>query len=154
MTTALYDKRTKTFGADTQNTTSDDVITRVHKIVKLKNGWYFIGAGHTYTIDQARLWAEKKFRLSEEPAWDLFLTDQKEYGFSCIAVDPKTNIVWYIDNELAPEKLLDEVVGVGSGASWGIAALLAGAPMRKALEIAADHDPYSSAPFEVLELNG
>ena len=154
MTTALYDRRTRTLGADTQNTTSDNQITRVQKIVKMKNGWYFMGAGHSYTIDQARLWAEKKFALSQEPDWALFQMDPKEYDFSILAIDPKTNTVWHLDSELAPNKLLDLVVGIGSGAGHGVGALLGGASMKKALEIAADHDPYTSAPFEVVELDG
>jgi hypothetical protein len=154
MTTALYDKRTHTLGADTQNTTSDNAITHVQKIVLMKNGWYFVGAGHSYTIDQARLWAEKKFALKEEPAWDLFLAEPDKYEFSALAIDPSTDEVWYLDGELAPIVILDLVVGIGSGSSYGVGALLAGATMEKALVIAADHDPFTSAPFEVLKIDG
>jgi hypothetical protein len=41
----------------------------------------------------------------------------------------------------------DGIYGVGSGSSLGMGALKAGATMLKALEIAADKDPYTSGPF-------
>ena len=41
--------------------------------------------------------------------------------------------------------------GVGSGSSLAIGALEAGASVEYALEIAARHDPYTAAPFLLLE---
>lgn len=154
MTTALYDRRTRTLGADTQDTTSDGSILRVHKIWQLKNGWYFLGSGHMHSIVVARQWAERKWDEDWEPTWELFLTDPTEYGFACLVIDPKRDIVWFIDNELSPDEIMDEVAGVGTGAAWGVAALESGATMMEALERAAKHDPNSSAPFEVIELDG
>jgi hypothetical protein len=37
--------------------------------------------------------------------------------------------------------------GVGSGSSYGIGALSAGASLAKALKISSDNDAYTSAPF-------
>ena len=39
------------------------------------------------------------------------------------------------------------IYGVGSGSSLAIGALKAGATLEKALEIAAEIDPYTAAPF-------
>lgn len=41
--------------------------------------------------------------------------------------------------------------GVGSGSSFALGALAAGASVEKALEIAADFDPYSAHPFAFIE---
>lgn len=153
MTTALYDRRTRTLGADTQNTTSDgSTIVRVSKIEKLKNGWYFLGSGHLYTIDESRMWAEKKWSPDHMPTFELFLGDTEEYGFACLAIDPKTNDVWYIDNELTPIKVMDDVIGVGSGSSWAVAQVEAGKPMIEALRYAASKDSGTSGPFEVIQI--
>lgn len=43
------------------------------------------------------------------------------------------------------------IYGIGSGSSLGIGALKAGASMKKALEIAANKDPYTAPPFTYYE---
>jgi ATP-dependent protease HslVU (ClpYQ) peptidase subunit len=45
----------------------------------------------------------------------------------------------------------DGIYGIGSGSSLAIGALKAGASIKKALEIAADKDPYTAAPFIYFE---
>ena len=45
----------------------------------------------------------------------------------------------------------DGIYGIGSGSSLGIGALKAGVSMKKALEIAANKDPYTAAPFTYYE---
>lgn len=154
MTTCLFDRRTKTIGADTQNTTPDGSIVRVQKVEKLSNGWYFLGSGHCYTIGLARAWAIDSFQPALAPDWSIFLEDPDEYGFCCIAIEPKTWKVWMLDNEMVPNLLLDEYVGCGSGAAYALGAMDKGATVAEALEIAAARDPSTSAPFEVKHLDG
>ena len=43
------------------------------------------------------------------------------------------------------------IYGIGSGASLGIGALKSGKSIRRALEIAAESDPYTAAPFLIME---
>ena len=43
------------------------------------------------------------------------------------------------------------IYGIGSGASLGIGALKSGKSIRRALEIAAENDPYTAAPFLIME---
>ena len=45
----------------------------------------------------------------------------------------------------------DGIYGIGSGSSLAIGALKAGASMKKALEIAANKDPYTAPPFMYYE---
>lgn len=154
MTTCIFDRRTKTIGADTQNTTPDGSIVRTRKVEKLTNGWYFLGSGHCYTIGLVRAWACTGFRAIDTPDWSTFLEDTDEYGFCCIAIDPKTWTVYMVDNEMVPNTLLDEYVGCGSGAAYALGAMDHGATVAEALEIAAQRDPSTSAPFEVKQLDG
>ena len=46
---------------------------------------------------------------------------------------------------------IDGIYGIGSGSSIAIGALKAGASIKKALEIAADKDPYTGGPFYFYE---
>lgn len=154
MTTCLFDRRTKTIGADTQNTTPDGSIVRTRKVEQLTNGWYFLGSGHCYTIGLVRAWASASFLASKTPDWSTFLEDPDEYGFTCIAVDPKTWTVYMVDNEMVPNVLLDDYVGCGSGAAFALGAMDKGATIEEALRIAANRDPSTSAPFEVKQLDG
>jgi ATP-dependent protease HslVU (ClpYQ) peptidase subunit len=43
------------------------------------------------------------------------------------------------------------IYGIGSGASFAVGALKAGATIEKALEIAAEIDPYTASPFHYYE---
>jgi hypothetical protein len=150
MTCCVFNRTTKEIGADTQNTTDGSTITRVRKIEILPNGWWFLGSGHAFTIAQCRKWASASFDPEETPDWDLYLEDTDEFAFGCLAIDPITWKVRLLDGELVPTELTDGVVGVGSGSAWAIAALEAGATMTRALEIAGEHDAFTSAPYEVM----
>lgn len=151
MTTILLNRNTKEIGADTQNTKSDYSITRVCKIERLSNGWYFLGSGHNAGISLARGWAASGF-VDEPPDWSNYLEHADDWAFDCIAIDPVSLDVYLIDDELVPYKTPDRVIGVGSGAAYGIGALLAGSTMLEALRISAERDAYTSAPFEVITL--
>lgn len=153
MTTCIYDRQSRIIGADTQNTTPSGGIVRVGKIEFLEPiGYYFLGSGHCYTIGQCRLWAESGFAADRAPDWDILLSDPDEYGFSCVVIDPLTNRVWLIDDEMVPNLVTDRFVAVGSGADCALGALDAGATVQQALEIAAARDPNTSGPFHVREI--
>lgn len=151
MTTCLFDRRTMEVGADTQNTTPGGAIVRCHKIEKLKNGWWFLGSGHNYGIGLARTWAETSWDVKKTPDWTWIMEDD-DYGMECLVIDVINNKVWLLDSELVPILLSDPVCGVGSGAGFALGAMDAGADMQTALTIAADRDPSTSAPFEVIKI--
>lgn len=152
MTTAVYDRRTKTLAADTQNTTPDGAIIRVGKIEQLDNGCWFLGSGHCYTISLCRQWAASDFK--DTPDWSVFLDNQDDMGFACIVISKDGKKVWYLDDEMTVNEVMDEVVAVGSGAAYALGALDAGAPITKAMEIAAARDPNTSAPFHYKDIAG
>jgi len=59
--------------------------------------------------------------------------------------------VFDISDDFAICRDADGIYGIGSGSSLGIGALKSGATVRKALRIAAEKDPYTAAPFLILE---
>lgn len=151
MTTIVYDRRTRTIAADTQNTAKDGTIFRTHKIERLKNGW-FLGSGHCLTIGQCRRWAEKNFAESARPDFGVFLSDIDEYGFSCLWVSEDGSRVVLVDDEMEPIELQDNYMGVGSGASYAIGAMDAGATAEQAVAIACKRDGNSSEPVTLVRI--
>lgn len=152
MTTIVYDRRTKTIGADTQNTSSADEIYRSTKIEKLSNGGYFLGSGHSYGIGLAKRWANDGFKEAKRPDFSIFLSDTDMYGFTCLWVHPNGEEVWRVDDEMTPIFITDEYTAIGSGGAYALGALDAGATVVEALRIAAARDPSTSAPFEILKI--
>lgn len=153
MTTAVYNRKTREVGADTQNTAGGANVSRVKtKIEVLANGLVFLGSGHSLTIGQCRQWAAKGLATKDTPDWETYLSDPTEYGFECLVIDPKTWKVWLIDAEMVPIEIEDDFYGVGSGAAYAIGALMAGASMRKALKIAGERDAFTSGPYEVKQI--
>lgn len=147
MTTIVYDKRCKLIAADTQNTDRSGAVYRTNKIERLKDGRYFLGSGHCFTIGQIRRWAEEKFAEKHRPDFGVFLSDVDEYGFSCLVISADGKTVQLIDDEMEPIVVEDSYVAVGAGAAFAIGALDAGATAEQALEIACNRDCATSAPI-------
>jgi hypothetical protein len=152
MTTCLYDRRTKTIVADTQNTDASGYIYRTNKIERLKNGSYFLGSGHCFTIGQCRIWAENDFAETSRPDFGVFLSDTDEYGFCCLVISPDGKEVTLVDNEMQPSTVKDKYISVGSGASYAIGAMDAGADPIQAVKIACKRDGSTSEPIDVVEI--
>lgn len=149
MTTAAYDRRNRTIVADTQNTDKSGAIYRVNKIERLKDGSYFLGSGHCLTIGLTRRWAEKQFAETDRPEYGPIFEDADEFGFSCLWISKDGSKVVLIDDEMEPTELMDDYVAVGSGASYVIGAMDAGADVIKAVGIACARDGSTSAPVNV-----
>lgn len=152
MTTIVYDRRTMTIGADTQNTSSASEIYRSKKIEVLKNKAYFLGSGHSYGIGLAKQWAEAGFDEKKRPDFTVFLEDPDTYSFACLVVHHTGKYVWRIDDEMTPILIYDEYTGVGSGAAYALGALDAGATVQEALGIAEKRDPSTSGPFDFVTI--
>ena len=152
MTTCLYDRRTKTVVADTQNTDRSGAIYRTHKIERLKDGRVFLGSGHCNTIGQMRRWAEKNFAETHRPDFGVLLSDLDEYGSSCLIISKDGEEVLLVDDEMEPLEVNDDYIAIGSGASFAIGAMDAGAEAQAAVAIAAQRDPSTSGPFDVIRI--
>lgn len=148
MTTIVYDRRTKTMAADSQNTDACGVTYKVSKIEHIGGGFMFGGSGHLRTITMARDWAKTGWEGSKEPDWSYYLEDPDDRSFTCILIDPTGTRVWIIDDELTPFEPLDDFFAVGAGAQYALGALHAGADAVRAVEIACKLDTNSFEPVD------
>lgn len=79
--------------------------------------------------------------------WDEDKDDEGSFAF-LIALGGQ---IFDISDDFAICLDIDGIYGIGSGSSLAIGALKAGASMKKALEIAANKDPYTAPPFMYYE---
>ena len=152
MTAIVYYRRNKIIVADSQNTDRGGVMFRTNKIEKLKDGRYFMGAGNCYTIGITKRWADTGFDEDERPEYGAIFHDPDEYTFSCIVVSKDGNTVILVDDEMQPMEVTDDYVAIGSGATYCLGALDAGADAYRAIEIACDRDGSVSRPIHQKKL--
>lgn len=173
MTTVIAVKTDKgvTFAADTQVTGEGGDIYRVIKIRKNRD-FIISGCGDSAPLDIAlHLWkpplctAEDKKDLFHfmvvkviPSLKKIFKDHDYEYDSSPEAKQDGFTLILAIHGEIfVIEKEFDvsmpqfDVAGVGSGSQYATGAIRAGATMEQALEIAAESDANSSAPFTILE---
>lgn len=148
MTTIVYDKRCKTVAADSKNTDDSGAKWLCNKIEVLADGSVFLGSGHLCTIAQCKNWARHGFDEEYRPDFSFYLEDTAERGFSCLHISKDGKKVILIDGELNPLEVLDPYMGVGSGASYALGAMDAGASVVEAVEIACNRDGNSCLPIQ------
>ena len=159
-----------TMGADAQVTDGSRPFKHLsmEKITK-NNGWLIAGSGDSTPCDILQLifippvpgikerenlykFMVTKFvpamrECLEENGWKEEKED-KDTGFNMLfAFDGE---VFDIGNDFSVLLNSDGIYGVGSGSPIAIGALYAGASVEKALEIAANNDIYTSAPFQII----
>ena len=152
MTTIIYDRRERVIVADSQNTDRSGATWKTNKIEQLKNGWIFLGSGHCLPILLTRLWAEVGFQEEHRPDYSTVLEDLDEYDFSCLCIDPTGQTVYLVDGEVAPTKVFDEYVAIGSGGAYALGAMDSGASALEAMDIAIGRDINSSGPVRTKQL--
>lgn len=162
-----------TFGADAQVTGGNGRVANHPQMVKIsKRGEYLIaGSGECAPCDIAQhIWMPPKPSNAEyEDLYHFMIArvvpslkqcfKENEYKWNEVEDDEtKFNFLIAIGGtvfELADDMsiALDSkgYYGVGSGSSYAIGALAAGATIEEALKIAAKYDAYTSAPFMYLE---
>lgn len=150
MTTCVYDRRSKTIVADTQNTDRTGGIYRTCKIERLKDGRYFLGSGNCFTIGITRRWAESGFCEAKRPEYGALFSDPDEYSFSCLIISKDGSTVTIVDDEMEPMLINDEYYAIGSGGAYALGAMDAGATAQDAVAIAAARDNSTSGPYDVL----
>ena len=173
MTTVIAVKHSKgvTFMADTQATGEGGDKYRVIKA--RKNGKFIIaGAGDCAPLDIAQyLWKPPSPTL--EDTKDLlcfmivkvipslkkvFKDNDYQYDSTPEAKQDGATLIIAVNGEIfIVEKEFDvsmpqfDIAGVGSGAAYAIGAYRTGASLQDAMDVAAENDSNSSAPFTTLE---
>ena len=160
-----------TMGADSQVTDGSrpNRHPRMEKITK-NNGYLIAGSGDSQPCDilqhifvppvpsvQERKDVYKFMIVKFIPAMRECLedngwkpsTDDKESGFNMLfAFDGE---VFDIGDDLSVLLNDDGIYGVGSGSSYAIGALYAGATVEKALDYASSNDIYTSGPYQIVK---
>lgn len=153
MTTIVFSRKHGKIAADSRNTDSTGSVVLTNKIELLKDGRYFLGSGHCLTIGKAKRWAEKNFTEKSRPEFGaLFGDDKDNFAFSCLVISPDGKQAILIDDEMEPQDVLDDFLGVGTGAAYALGALEAGATPEDALAIAIARDGNSGGPIRVADL--
>ncbi len=152
MTTLVYDRLNKVIGVDSRNTDAADQGYSVNKIERLQNGSFFLGSGHCYSINMFKRWADTGFNEDEFPDWSFLLEDTDKYGLSCLVISADGSTVILFDDELTPMIVEDDIVAAGSGGAFAKAALMAGATMERAVEIAIELDVNSGGPVRTYRI--
>jgi ATP-dependent protease HslVU (ClpYQ) peptidase subunit len=157
------------FGADSQTTSSNGRTSNHKKMVKITERGDFLiaGSGECAPCDIAQhIWIPPKptakdfldvyhFMISKVVPSLKACFKEQEYKWN-ESDDGETKFAFLIAVggevfELAEDMSisLDDkgFYGVGSGSSYAIGALSAGATIEKAMQISADNDAYTSAPF-------
>lgn len=140
MTTLAY--RNGVLAFDTQMSCGS-LKRRVTKAFKLKDGTLFGITGSVTDGLKLRRWAESGYK-GDAPSID------SESGVDCIHV--RHDGVFLLDNDLELIRITDEFAALGSGGHVATGAMAMGASALKAVEIAAEFDAGTSAPFESLTL--
>lgn len=148
MTSIVYDRRNKIIASDSKNTDESGAKWLCNKIEVLADGSVFLGSGHLCTIAQCRHWAKHSWKEEKRPDFSFYLEDVDERGFSCLHISKDGTKIVLIDGELHPIEVLDDYVGIGSGASYAIGAMDAGASAEEAIKIACDRDGNSCLPVQ------
>lgn len=155
MTTCIFDRRrAPVLVADTQNTDNGGAIYRANKIIRLRDGRWFMGAGNCYLIGATMRWAESKFAIRSKPAEYACLFEHgDDYDFTCLIVSPDAKRATLVDVEMEPLTITDAYFGIGSGAAYALGAMDAGASATDAVGFACNRDGNSSLPLQVVRLN-
>lgn len=166
---AIQQKDKVIFGADSQTTSSNGRTSNHPKMVKITERGDFLiaGSGECAPCDIAQhIWIPPKptakdfldvyhFMISKVVPSLKACFKEQEYKWN-ESDDGETKFAFLIAVggevfELAEDMSISldgkGFYGVGSGSSYAIGALSAGATIEKALAISADNDAYTSAPF-------
>jgi 20S proteasome alpha/beta subunit len=136
--------------ADSRNTDSAGATFKVRKIEKLRDGRWFLGSGHLYTIGLVRQWAETGFSEKKRPEFGVLFCDNADsFTFSCLVISADGKTAVLVDDEMHPQPVTDDLLAIGSGAAYAIGAMEAGLPPDAAVEVAIRHDGNTGGPVQI-----
>lgn len=111
----------------------------LHKIFPLGKGGYIAGAGYYDQIVEIADWLSKGSVPEDRPN----LPDGDDSGSSLIIIDEEGQCFWLTWPYLRPIKVDEPFIALGSGASYAMGAMAAGATAEKAVAIAIEFDSNS-----------
>ena len=112
----------------------------------------FFESGHLRPIELALQWAEYEWSADERSEeWDEIARDTEKYAFACVLVG-EDGVVQYLDEELAPIRVYDKYITLGTGGAYARGAMDAGASVEDAVEIAIRYDGNSGGPIQSFTL--
>jgi hypothetical protein len=141
MTTIAADAKRGLMAADSMTSTSDSwwPSTKIHRV----EGALIGGAGESAAIRQFVSWYADGQRLPKPKLADSF----------CVLVLSKEGLFYWASN-LVPEPIERGFHAIGSGGNAALGALLAGANVKRAVEIATQVDTGSGGEVVLHKLKG
>ena len=125
--------------------------------VESKSAWYpakkirrtakaiFGAAGHAGDCTRFLDWAEAGFPEKKRPKWEE--TGGEDVAWLLMVTEE--GIFVMSNDDPYPEQVADGFYAIGSGGKAATAALMCGKTLPEAMEIAAQIDPYTRAPFDI-----
>ncbi len=152
MTTIVYNPAEGIVAADSQET-GETRKSRCDKLYRVND--HIIGtAGGSYAgllfVQWCGEWEGEPDYSKRKRIPDLINLDYDE-DFECLVVRPDGS-AYTINRLFIPYEMKDEPSGVGSGAGPALGAILAGATVREAVNIACKIDAFSSGPVRVMKV--
>jgi len=143
MTTIAY--KDGFLAADSQCNNGNFKVNYLEKIEENED-FVWASAGTVSSCYQFSLFIQSK------PFKEEIFKDERHAGFCCLYYDKKKKELFYIDNDLTPEKLNVEFYAIGSGAYIAYGAMLAGKNAKEAVEIAAKMDNFTGGEIKEIKL--
>lgn len=158
-------------GADSQSTAGN--VTRHSKKISHINGQFYVGGGgrarfcdiieyadvphiHESDLESEKFDAKGWLVTQAVPSWINSLKNaeqehlDKEDWPNGVLLVVLAGRIFQVFGDFTVDEILD-YGGIGSGSDYAVGALAAGKSIEKALEIAADHDPYTGGELHVLK---
>lgn len=145
MTTIAYSAATRIMASDTQLTSGNRKF-RTSKIRQLSCGGLIGSTGSVAHILKVQRWAEAGFDDDAKPDFG-----DESGDFECLIVKGDGTI-YLLDGEMEMMPIKDEIVALGSGGTYALAALACGRTPEEAVRIAARYDAATSEPIETMSL--
>lgn len=115
--------------------------------VRRVKGMLVGAAGHGGDCTRLLDWAEAGFPEKKKPKFEESHGTEDE---AILLLVKKDGIYSMTTGDPEPEKIELDFYAIGSGGKAARAALMAGKTLEEAMEIAADIDPYTRGPFDIL----
>lgn len=143
MTTIAY--RDGVMAADTQCSSGNRKF-RISKIKRLKCGGLLGGSGSLAAMLKIQRWAEAGFSADDAPE---FGDDGGDFEALIVRGD---GTVYLLDDEMELMPVTDELIAVGSGGPYAVAAMHCGLTPAEAVDVAAHYDPGTGGPVHEMRL--
>jgi 20S proteasome alpha/beta subunit len=144
MTTIVADFRTKIMVSDTRCTYGSNHF-RVKKIYVMPDGTLVGFSGSVSEGYKFVEWFEKGCNKKILPSFG----EEPDDFFDAISMNNDGMLLW--NNSLIPTKINQEYFSIGTGSSYALGALMAGASAERAVAIASELDCASGVPIDCYE---